>query len=288
MPLFRRADGDPVAESPVRRIMPYLMRGRNESTVYQDTVFRIAAARSWLHAYNRSHADRATLFHLVAYASARALHERPVLNRFVSGGRIWQRRTVTVAFAAKVSMADDAPAATVKLEIPRDEPFEAFVARIVRAVERARAGGRSVDREVAMVMRLPGPLIRALVALVRWLDAWNLLPAWFTRDDPMYSSLFLANLGSAGISDAYHHLYEYGTCSVFGAISAPRRMALVDGDAVSVEEALQVRWTLDERIGDAFYGGRSLALVRRILEEPERHLGAPRAPLAGAARTLAP
>ena len=264
------------------------MRRRNESAVYQETVFRIGGARAWLRAYNRTHADRATLFHLVAYACARALHARPVLNRFVSGGRLWQRRGVSLAFAAKVAMADEAPVATVKLEIPRDEPFEAFVARMVRAVERARAGGRSVDREVALVMRLPGPLIRLLVALVRWLDGWNLLPGWFTRDDPMFSSLFLANLGSAGVSDAYHHLYEYGTCSVFGAISAPRRMALVEGDAVAVREGLRVSWTLDERVGDAFYAARSLALVQATLEDPERHLGPPAAPAPRPAPALAP
>jgi len=43
MPLFPRCDGDLVAgEPPVRRIMPYLMRGRNEAAVYQETVYRKA------------------------------------------------------------------------------------------------------------------------------------------------------------------------------------------------------------------------------------------------------
>jgi pyruvate/2-oxoglutarate dehydrogenase complex dihydrolipoamide acyltransferase (E2) component len=95
------------------------------------------------------------------------------------------------------------------------------------------------------------------------------------KDDPMYASLFLANLGSVGVSDAYHHLYEYGTVSIFGAVSAPRPHAFVERDRVVVDQGLSVRWTLDERIDDAFSCARSLQLVQQIIEDPERHLGPP-------------
>jgi pyruvate/2-oxoglutarate dehydrogenase complex dihydrolipoamide acyltransferase (E2) component len=91
----------------------------------------------------------------------------------------------------------------------------------------------------------------------------------------MYASLFLANLGSVGVSDAYHHLYEYGTVSIFGVVSAPRRAAFATQDGVAAEEAISVRWTFDERIDDGFSGARSLALVQKILEDPGRWLGPP-------------
>ena len=85
MPLFRRHDGDLLRDvPPVRAIMPYLMRGRNESAVYQESSYDVAAARRWLRAYNRSHPARATLFQLLAFACARALQLRPGLNRFAS------------------------------------------------------------------------------------------------------------------------------------------------------------------------------------------------------------
>jgi hypothetical protein len=276
MPLFRRPDGDLCrGEAPVRLVMPYLMRGRNESAVLHDSVYDLRRTRPWLRAYNRAHADRATLFHLFAYACACALHARPALNRFVSGGRLYQRRGVSIAFVAKVEMKDEAPAATVKVVVPPGQPFPEFVAGAARAIDGARGGGRGVDREVALVMSLPGPLVRALVALARWLDGWNLLPWWFMKEDPMYSSVFLANLGSAGISDAYHHLYEYGNTSIFGVMGAPQRMPFVEGDGVVVHEGLRVRWTFDERIHDGYYSARSLAVAQRILEDPERHLGPP-------------
>jgi len=276
VPLFKRHDADLVRDIPaMRRIMPYLMRTRNGSIVYQDSVYRMPAARAWLRTYNRSHTARATLFHLFAYACAQALHARPELNRFISGNRLYQRRGVQISFVVKREMSDSGVGTTVKVEALREEPFAAFVQRIARIVEEGRGPDRVVDRETALVMMLPGPLVRALVAFARWLDAWNLYPRFMTENDPMYASVFLANLGSAGISDVYHHLYEYGTCSIFGTMSAVRRMPFAEGDQVVSGEGLAIRWTFDERIHDAFYAARSLAIVKHVLENPAHYLGPP-------------
>jgi len=281
MPLFRRPDGDLVRDlSPVRGIVPYLMRGRNESAVYQESLYDVARARRWLRAYNRSHPHRATLFHLVAYASAQALHLRPGLNRFASGGRIYQRREVSIAFAAKKEMTDQAAFATVKLAFPEGESFEDASRRIVEAVDEGRHGAaRQLDREVALVMSLPGFLVSWLTRLAFVLDRWNLLPGFMMRDDPFFSSLFLANLGSVGLSDTFHHLYEYGTVSIFGVAGAVRPTLVPGRDGPEARELLQVRWTVDERVNDGFYAARSLGIARDVLEDPETFLGPPQAPV---------
>ena len=281
MPLFRRPDGDLCRDVlPVRRIVPYLMRRRNESAVYHEKVYDLSRARPWLRAYNRSHQDRATLFHLFLYACARALHARPGLNRFVSGGRIYQRNEVAISFAAKKEMKDEAPFVTVKLPIPPGEPFEVTVRRIADQVGEGRRGPeRQVDKEVGIITSLPGVMVSWLVALARLLDRFNLFPGFMIRPDPMYASLFLANLGSVGLSDTWHHLYEYGTVSIFGVIGQVERLPFVAGDAVAVRDGVRVRFTFDERINDGFYCATSLGIAQHILEDPARHLGPPEAPL---------
>src|SRR6185295_5096239 len=141
MPLFRRPDGELVTEvAPVRRMMPLVMRGRNESLIYHSTNWDIAKARQWIRDYNRGRAagERATLFHLLVYSTAKMFHQRPGLNRFVAGGKIYQRKGVWISFAAKTKLADDAPLATVKLEFPQGEKFEDFIQRIVGAVKESR------------------------------------------------------------------------------------------------------------------------------------------------------
>ena len=276
VPLFSRHDGDVIRGAPaIRRIMPYLMRRRNESVVLHETVYHVAAARAWLKTYNRTHTAHATLFDLYCYACGQALHARPELNRFVSGGRIYQRRGVQASFVVKREMSDAGIDTTVKAELLAREPFAAFVARLAAAIDAARSRDLHTDKEAALIIRLPGVLVTAFVALARGLDRVNLYPRFMTAHDPMYASVFLANLGSAGISDAFHHLYEYGTVSIFGVMSAVRRTPFVDGDHLFVEDGLSVRWTFDERIHDAFYAARSLAIVQHIIEDPVHCLGAP-------------
>lgn len=278
MPLFPRHDGDLVrGESPMRRVMPYLMTTRNGHVVLHEATYRMPRLLAWLEAYNRAHAGHATLFHAFAYAAGQTLHARPGMNRFVSGGRFYQRRGVQVSFAVKREMRDDGSMTTVKVETLPGEPFAAFVARIAATVDAGRGPDRAVDKETALIMKLPGPAVRMLIALARWLDHWNLYPRFMTANDPMYASAFLANLGSVGISDAYHHLYEYGTCSIFGVMSALRPTSFIEGDRIVVGEGLQVRWTFDARVADGFYAARSLGVVQQVLEDPYRYLGAPEA-----------
>jgi pyruvate/2-oxoglutarate dehydrogenase complex dihydrolipoamide acyltransferase (E2) component len=277
MPLFRRCDGELVKNiDPIRRMMPVVMRGRNDSIIYHTTQWEIAEARAWLRHYNRTRGAKppATLFHLVAYACVKMLHARPGLNRFVSGSRIYQRKAVWLSFAAKTRFADEAPLTTVKLCFPAGVSFDEFVDAMSAAVDEARSGRPSrMEKEVRFLARLPGPLLRVILATVRGLDHVNLLPAMLIEPDPMYSSVFLANLGSIHIGNAFHHLYEHGTCSLFGVVGAAGKTLVPGRDGQpEVRQVLQAQWSFDERVNDGFYCVESLEMMRRILEEPERHV----------------
>ena len=274
MPLFRRPDGALVKDDPpVRRIMPYLMRGRTESVVYHETRYDLTKTLPWLAAQNAA-GRKVTLFHLVLYAIARTLHERPGLNRFVSGGRVYQRKGVQLSFAAKREFSDGAPIATVKVAFGPDDPFADCVTRVTDAVGGARRGeGGRVDSELKLALLLPGLLLRAVMAVLRWLDRVNLLPGAMTAPDPMFASCFVANLGSLGLSDTFHHLYEYGTVSLFAAVGRAEKMLFVGADgAPVVRDGLQVCWSFDERIHDGFYCARSLGLAQQIVEDPAAHV----------------
>jgi pyruvate/2-oxoglutarate dehydrogenase complex dihydrolipoamide acyltransferase (E2) component len=92
----------------------------------------------------------------------------------------------------------------------------------------------------------------------------------------MYTSSFVANLGSVGIDRTYHHLYEWGTASLFCVIGAPKKIVAVGpGDQPVVKEMLELRWSFDERINDGFYCALALRAFTRIMEDPEKHIGPP-------------
>jgi hypothetical protein len=283
MPLFRRCDGELVKDlSDSRRIMPYVMRKRNESIVFHTMQLKIAETRAWLREYNRSHGknQHASLFYLFIYACAKMFNERPGVNRFVSGGRTYQRKDVWISFTAKKRLVDDSPLVTVKLKFPANQKFDDCMKRISDAVEYGRSGQLSlIDNELHWLTRLPGPVLRSVLAAGRWLDRFNLLPAALIEPDPLFTTLFLTNDGSVGVGNAHHHLYEYGTCSVFAVVGNVKKTVVVDraGNA-NVREVLEVYWSFDERVNDGMYCAKSLMVAQRLMEDPKRYICSSDAP----------
>lgn len=280
MPIFSRPDGGLIRdEAPSRLIMPYLMHGRNESIVLHEALYDLTATRPWLRAFNRAKPARpATLFHLFLWACGHTAHHRTGMNRFVSGGRLYQRHGVWLSFAAKREFSREAPLVPVKLAFADPKtPFREFVLQVTQEIEHGRTtDDRPVDREMLLSTRLPHALLRVLAALYRTADRLNLLPAGFIEMDPMYATVFVANLGSLGLDRTWHHLYEHGTCSLFAVLGKQSKSLFVDAKGQpAVRDGLAVRWSFDERITDAHYCAWSLDMVRRIVEEPAAYLGEP-------------
>ena len=117
MPLFSRPDGVPVKRPPtLRRFMPYLMPGRNEAVVYLDQTIRVDKTLAWL-AAQADGPHRVVLFDLVLAALAQVLTERPHLNRFISGRRLYQRMDIALSFAVKKRFVDAGKLTTVKVRL---------------------------------------------------------------------------------------------------------------------------------------------------------------------------
>jgi len=213
-----------------------------------------------------------TLFHLVLRALGVIFTEFPRLNRFVSGSRLYQRRGVWLAFSGKQRLERDAPLFTAKIPFDPAERLDGMVERILASLGTGRSGRETAtDREIKTFLRLPAPVLRFGVRAARRLDAWGMLPASFTAGDPLYASVFVANLGSVGLDAAYHHLYEWGTIPVFVTIGRLQHVPVVLPDGtVTSREVFTLRYTYDERIEDGFYAARALERLQALLESPEQ------------------
>jgi hypothetical protein len=285
MGLRARSDGTAITElSNVRRIMPFLMPTANGAYVLFEQMIDHAPARRLLEALNaRRPADRPiTLFHLVLRTMGMGFATYPRLNRFVAGSRLYARRGIWLSFSAKKSLDLDASIFTQKMRFEPEEPLEAMVDRIYDGLREGRSDRESTtDKEIKFFLRLPAPLLRLGVRIVRWLDGYNLLPQRFIENDPMYASIFAANLGSVGLDAGFHHLYEYGSIPIFVVLGRIHSVPVVLSDGtVGAREVFVLRYTYDERVEDGFYAGRCLDQMKHWLENPEQLLGA-RAPAAG-------
>lgn len=271
MPLFKRPDGVLVTDvPPVRRIMPYIMPTRTQSAVYFEQQVDLSKTQPFIDAFNASHDKRITVFHVFLWAALRTLASRPRLNRFVSGGRVYQRDGIWLSFSAKKALSDDAPIVTLKRLFDPSLDFEQLVSFVYGDVSEGRSDKKShVDKELSFFLALPGALLRVGVSVLRWLDSWNLLPGSYIRGDPLYTSMFVANLGSVRLESAYHHLYEYGNCPLFAAIGKKRREVVVDASGNAVTKlTCSIKYSFDERIEDGLYCARGLELLRTLVEDP--------------------
>ena len=253
--------------------MAFLMPRRNESAVYFEQHLDLTKTLPWLEA--RSVVAKATLFHLVLHGLASVLHERERLNRFTVGRKVYQRKSVLLSFAAKKAMSDDAPLATVKRRFDREESFGDLVGKLSGEIGGARSAKPSaMDKELGILLALPGFLLVFLIWLLRGLYRFGLAPRSLVDTDPLYTSAFVANLGSIKIDAAYHHLYEHGNCPLFVTIGQIAKVPVVDGDQVAVRPQLVVRYTFDERVEDGLYCAKSLQLLAQRIEDPASWISA--------------
>jgi hypothetical protein len=140
----------------IRRFMPFVSPRRNRVAVYFRQEIDVESALRLVDRLNEGRAPEAriTLFHLLLRGIARVLHERPRLNRFVAGGRVWQRDGVWLSFSVKKAMSDAAPLTTVKLRFDPAESLDALSARLVAALGVGRSDAKSTaDFEMGALLR---------------------------------------------------------------------------------------------------------------------------------------
>jgi len=255
--------------APMRRIMPYVSPRRNESLFYQAVDVEVEAALEFLEKRNRERpADRPiTLFHLLLRSLSQMFALRPGINRFVKGGRLWDRDGIYLTFSAKRELVDGSPMLTIKRRFdPDGETLEEMVDAIYGRLRPARAGVESTsDKETKGLVRLPGFATWGLIRAADLLDALGLLPRFMIEPDPLYASMFVANLGSVQLPGGFHHLWERGTCSTFCV------MGRIEPGPTGRRQ-MRLYYSYDERIEDGLYASISIAGNHERLENPEQLL----------------
>ncbi|MBI5546847.1 MAG: 2-oxo acid dehydrogenase subunit E2 [Deltaproteobacteria bacterium] len=274
MSLFKRYEGEPVeSESVEQRILPFLLKGRNDSVVYYEQMVDAGVALAWLERTNAERApnERFTFFHVALGAIARAMSLRPKMNRFVIDGQIYQRKWLDISFMVKKERRDDAATSAVKVRFSSEDTLEDMARKARAAIQRGRSKEHtSSEREMALGLRLPRLALKAVVAGVRLLDSLNLMPRKMIEADELYATMFLAFLDGLNLEAPFHHLYEWGTISIFGSVGQVERRALVNARGeVEVRQVFPVRWTFDERVTDGFYAGRTMELFQKIMLDPQ-------------------
>ena len=270
-----RKDARWVKDTPgLQTIMANILINRTDCEVYLNDKIDATNLVHFLEEKNASHPDyKTTIFHAVLTALARMVKERPKLNYFIQGRRMYERNTISLSFVAKRRFADNADEALMMMEPGDEDTLDTISKKIVGDVTETRKSEHStdgIDSIIDKIAKLPRPILIPFMKLVRICDFWGKNPSFFVEGNPNYATILATNLGSIQCPAVYHHLNNYGTNSIMIAVGTLHKeeMVMPDGHK-EIRDVIDIGATLDERIADGFYFARSLKLVKYIFENPE-------------------
>ena len=257
---------------PVMRLVPHIMPERSDAQVWTVLDVNCEHLDSFIFEKRRL-GDRYSYMHLVIAAIVRVLALRPKLNRFIMNGRIFKRNDIQVSLAVKKSLTDTADETTIKITFKGTETVSEIRDMIEKEVLTNAKGSavNGTDKTAKILTMVPNFLIKMAVGFLKFLDKHGMLPKSILNVSPFHTSVFITNMKSIKMSYVVHHIYNFGTTSLFlGMGKESYEPVVLDAEShtFGVAKIMKVGAIIDERICDGLYNANSLREFKRIIENP--------------------
>ncbi|MDR1652158.1 MAG: 2-oxo acid dehydrogenase subunit E2 [Prevotellaceae bacterium] len=255
----------------VFQVIPFFLRTRIDAQNFYSDRIHINHLEQFV-TDHKAEMPQLSIMHILIAALVRLFSQRPNLNRFVVWNKIFARNHFNLSIAVKRSLTDSGEETLIKPYFRLEDTLQDIVARINNEVENnIKLGQKNGSDIVAKTLGLlPSFLLRTAVLTLFWLDKIGIMPRTIFRVSPWHSSVFLTNIGSIGVESIYHHLYEFGTCSMFLALGRKTSHNVTGKDGnIYKDKSLLLRFVLDERVCDGFYYASSMRALNKILANPE-------------------
>ncbi len=254
-----RPDGRRLSSiDPIVRITPYLMPMRCDAQVFlqhkldYEMMARYIAAQS-------AKGERITFMNIIVAAYVRAVSQHPEVNRFIMNKQYYSRTNCTVSFTMLKDPHDAEKGETaVKIKFDPTDTIYDVRDRMAAVVEANRGveNKNFADKLARGVLAVPG-LPTFVVALVRLLDRYGLCPGSLLDELPFHTGMFITNNASIGLHHVNHHIYNFGSTSLFFGMGTVERSVAMDSKGnAKLKRYLPIGITADERVcSGAFYAG---------------------------------
>lgn len=266
-----RSDGKKVKDlPPFFKLIPHIMKTRSDSQVYYSEDVPIAN----LDAYINKKAEegiKISYMHIIYAAMVRLMISRPNLNRFVMNGITYQRNGVHISLAIKKELNDDGTETIIKLPFKGSENLFEIKEKLEDAVinNKDLEHSNNTDFLAKFLSIIPNFLIKFAVGILKFLDKRGLMPMAIIKASPFHASAFLTNVASLGIDAIFHHIYDFGTTSIFLAMGKKKKSYIYDDDNFREEKCISLAFVCDERICDGYYFATAVKQFKRYLKKPE-------------------
>ena len=260
---------------PISGVAVYIMPDRNgASNLFKDS-FECSNAEKYIREKREQGLENFGYTHLILAAYVRAVSQRPGINRFIAGQKVYSRgHDVEVSMAVKKSMATDGGETIINIHFDVHDTAEDVYRKFNEQLLQAKASEEldsQFDSVAGLLNLIPGVLMKFTVWVLKTCDYFGLLPKFLLHISPFHASGFITSMGSLGIPPIYHHLYDFGNIPIFLAFGIKRRQCelMPDGSVVQ-KKYIDFSVVTDERICDGFYFASAIKLTKRYLNQPER------------------
>lgn len=272
-----RCDGYRVRNlDPMTMIEPYFMRTNSDSWVLFEDDVEISAAQAFIQRMRKSEIPGLTLYQLVFAAIVRTMAELPELNRFVVNRRIYARNEIKASMVVMKEMKKDAERSVITPKFELEDTLREVVTKIqeqadpIKEKDEEDKAKNSTEWLERLLCKLPSWLLKLVVRLVFFLDDHRLLPKKVIDMSPFHSSFFITNMGSIGVAPVYHHIYEIGTVSIFGALGGKEVRYELDKEGKPMRKLyLKLRFVVDERATDGLIYAEGFRMIKKYITKPE-------------------
>jgi chloramphenicol O-acetyltransferase len=264
----------------LKKLFPFLMPRKCDSLVYIDLDLDLTKTLEFIQNNISASLDRKyRVFEILISALVRLIVLRPELNRFIMNKRLWQRNEISLNFIVKEEYKDEAPEHSIILRFDPNSTLEEIAIKVNEKIDEARDdssinNNNGADRLVSIFSAFPPIILTAIVSFIKFLDTKGLAPKSIIDEDGLHCTAYLSNLGSIGLknSSVHHHLYQWGTTSLFITIGSLSRKRIKKNNSIERCDTINLGITLDERIADGYYFIKSLRVLQDLLNNPEQLL----------------
>ncbi len=255
---------------PYDTVSPYIMVNRNTASNFFSDKFETSNTQKYVREKRDEGLTNFGILHLMIAAYVRTMSQKPYLNRFISGQKVFARNSIQVNMAVKPKFDRESTDTVIKVVFEPTDTAKDVYEKFMKVYSDAVApGDTGFDNTARIVNYIPGLLKKFAVWMLKTLDYFGLLPKKLLFVSPFHGSMFITSMGSLGIPPIFHHLYDFGNVPVFIAFGATRHEYEITADG-NVRRANYIDYTVvtDERIADGFSYASGFKMFRRFLSDP--------------------
>ena len=268
-----RKDGRRVRTAqPMAKMMAFIMKDRADAMNYFADELDVTETDVFCKKMIADGYEGFSFLHIMLAAYVRTVSQKPALNRFINGQRIYARNNIEVNMVIKKDLREDSPDTAISVIFEPDDTvidvYEKFNAAVQKEKEKEELDS-GFDKTAGTLASLPRPILRLAVRLLFWMDYHGWIPKALTDLSPFHGSMIITSMGSLGIKPIYHHIYNFGNLPVFISYGVKRTEYKLKRDgSVEQRRMMDLKVVTDERICDGFYYASAFKLIRRFVERP--------------------